>query len=74
MNPPSIILGGGVHGKTCWLIAYNGLEIIYECSVCKRYVSIINQYLNQMKDCSRASVPEYGKYHILIKAYQYNPN
>ena len=22
MNPPSIILGGGVHGKTCWLIAY----------------------------------------------------
>ena len=23
MNPPSIILGGGVHGKTCWLIAYN---------------------------------------------------
>ena len=23
MNPPSIILGGGVHGKACWLIAYN---------------------------------------------------
>ena len=23
MNPPSIILGG-VHGKTCWLIAYQG--------------------------------------------------
>ena len=22
MNPTSIILGGGVHGKTCWLIAY----------------------------------------------------
>ena len=22
LNPPSIILGGGVHGKTCWLIAY----------------------------------------------------
>ena len=22
MNPPSIILGGGVHGKACWLIAY----------------------------------------------------
>ena len=22
MNPPSIILGGGVHGKVCWLIAY----------------------------------------------------
>ena len=24
MNPPSIVLGGGVHGKSCWLIAYNG--------------------------------------------------
>ena len=23
MNPPSIVLGGGVHGKSCWLIAYN---------------------------------------------------
>ena len=22
MNPPSIVLGGGVHGKVCWLIAY----------------------------------------------------
>ena len=24
MNPPSIVLGGGVHGKSCWLIAYYG--------------------------------------------------
>ena len=24
MNPPSIVFfGGGVHGKVCWLIAYN---------------------------------------------------
>ena len=22
MNPPSMILGGGVHGKVCWFIAY----------------------------------------------------
>ena len=22
INPPSIVLGGGVHGKSCWLIAY----------------------------------------------------
>ena len=21
MNPPSIVMGGGVHGKSCWLIA-----------------------------------------------------
>ena len=25
INPPSIILGGGVHGKACWLIAYNDM-------------------------------------------------
>ena len=23
MNPPSAVLGGRVHGKVCWLIAYN---------------------------------------------------
>ena len=23
MNPPSTVLGGGVHGKVCWLIAYS---------------------------------------------------
>ena len=23
MNPPSAVLGGGVHGKVCWLIAYS---------------------------------------------------
>ena len=23
MNPPSAVLGGGVHGKVCWLIAYH---------------------------------------------------
>ena len=29
MNPPSIILGGGgVHGKACWLIAYEGVNLI----------------------------------------------
>ena len=22
MNPPSIVWGGGVHDKVCWLIAY----------------------------------------------------
>ena len=22
MNPPSAVLGGGVHGKVCWLIGY----------------------------------------------------
>ena len=27
INPLSIILGGGVHGKACWLIAYRFLVI-----------------------------------------------
>ena len=27
MSPPSIILGGGVHGKTRWLIAYYSVLI-----------------------------------------------
>ena len=30
MNPPSIILGGGVHGKACWLIAYSELNYYYQ--------------------------------------------
>ena len=27
MNPPSEVLGGGVHGKVCWLIAYSVLNM-----------------------------------------------
>ena len=29
MNPPSAVLGGGVHGKVCWLIAYWLVERSY---------------------------------------------
>ena len=36
MNPPSIVLGG-VHGKSCWLIAYKLLlgysNMVNSCSV-----------------------------------------
>ena len=28
MNPPSAVLGGGVHGKVCWLIAYITCKLI----------------------------------------------
>ena len=28
MNPPSIILGGGVHGKACWIIAYRDINLL----------------------------------------------
>ena len=26
MNPPSAVLGGGVHGKVCWFIAYKSVH------------------------------------------------
>ena len=29
MNSPSTVLGGGVHGKVCWLIAYKFTQMIY---------------------------------------------
>ena len=29
MNPPSAVLGGGVHGKVCWLIAYYVIRKVY---------------------------------------------
>ena len=28
MNPPSIVFWGGVHGKVCWLIAYNCVYLL----------------------------------------------
>ena len=30
MNPPSIVLEWGVHGKVCWLIAYNIVRMYSE--------------------------------------------
>ena len=35
MNPPSAVLGGGVHGKVCWLIAYYmyGVFLEYYCKL-----------------------------------------
>ena len=34
MNPPSAVLGGGVHGKVCWLIAYYAVaKYDHMCSV-----------------------------------------
>ena len=33
MNPPSAVLGGGVHGKVSWLIAYYGYShLLAKCS------------------------------------------
>ena len=32
MNPPLIVFGGGVHGKSCWLIAYNGSNMNVQIS------------------------------------------
>ena len=41
MNPPSAVLGGGVHGKVCWLIVYINV------AVDKTNISAVR--LNQMK-------------------------
>ena len=35
MNPPSAVLGGGVHGKVCWLIAI--INITYICDALPIY-------------------------------------
>ena len=48
MNPPSAVLGGGVHGKVSWLIAYIGIVhasdimylynfLNYECIIARIY-------------------------------------
>ena len=42
MNPPSIILGGGVHGKACWLIAYT----LYKQAQRMLYYQYHYRYLN----------------------------
>ena len=34
MNPPSAVLGGGVHGKVCWLIAY--MVVLMNVNLCKQ--------------------------------------
>ena len=34
MNPPSAVLGGGVHGKVSWLIAYSTARI--HCPLTRR--------------------------------------
>ena len=35
MNPPTIILGGGVHGKACWLLAAVLLaySLLWQCDI-----------------------------------------
>ena len=44
MNPPSAVLGGGVHGKVCWLIAYLSLNrnkhIVVHTRELKLYVGL----------------------------------
>ena len=36
MNPPSAVLGGGVHGKVCWLMAYYHTAVESECNESQR--------------------------------------
>ena len=39
MNPPSIVLREGVHGKVCWLIAYNICTELMKKTV-KQFITI----------------------------------
>ena len=43
MKPLSIILGGGVHGKSCWLIAY----------VVTFYFALVKPHFYVEQECSR---------------------
>ena len=43
MNPPSAVLGGGVYGKVCWLIAYNLFNI--------GIVGVVTSCFNSMLNC-----------------------
>ena len=41
MNPPLAVLGGGVHGKVCWLMAYCHQIIHVHFTRCFTHVLVI---------------------------------
>ena len=41
MNPPLIILGGGVHGEACWLIAYIHRKRKLRLRICSHLFKIV---------------------------------
>ena len=44
MDPPSTVWGGGLHGKVCWLIAYNGFCFITaNVYTLNRSIGILNE-------------------------------
>ena len=54
MNPPSTVLGGGVHGKVCWLIVYCVCVLNYQYNAstcitinCKSKRGIVRNALKQ---------------------------
>ena len=58
MNPPSAVLGGGVHGKVCWLIAYLSVPLDFsDANFCPlnsgpldlNRLKIIDDILNRLK-------------------------
>ena len=44
MNPPTAVLGGGVHGKVCWLIAYNVSNIIVAINLKEYFKTYVNKF------------------------------
>ena len=60
-EPPSIILGGGLHGKACWLIAYYSLASIYINSMLKAYI-IHDMGLNMISSNAGIGQDSYSSY------------
>ena len=50
MNPPSIVFGGGVHGKVCWLIAYRSESKLFRTE--QAILSKTTNYLIKNDTCS----------------------
>ena len=53
MNPPSAVLGG-VHGKVCWLIAYNAWDA-KQCNTYKR-THALDYFSNISVSCKTMSL------------------
>ena len=53
MNPPSIVLGGGVHGKVCWLIAYKTKCMFFPTNKNMKQCPVIfkNESIKFVKEC-----------------------
>ena len=71
MNPPSIILGGGVHGKACWLIAYRDWHATGKCKeIDKRLINVKIDFLISASKINILFVINI-RWHYFIKLIKY---